>query len=345
MTSSTKLRAGLVGFGTAAQFFHMPLLLSSGRFEITHVMERSKSLSRDALPSATIVRSMADLVAAPIDVVVIATPTNLHFEQAKIALEAKKHVVVDKPMCVTSAEASVLIETARANSVVLTVFQNRRWDSDFLTVRKLLESKTLGDLSHFEAHFDRFRPSLKGNWKESADVGGGGLLYDLGAHLVDQMLTLFGPPTSISSDVQSQREGCSNDDYFRLECQYPGLLVVLTAGMLVENPTPKYTIRGANGSFIKYGEDGQETALRAGRTPLTDGDSWGHEPEAHYGVLKRPGQPDERVVSEPGNYSAYYIGLADTIQHGAARLVHPEESAAGIAILEKAKAAFLVAQA
>ncbi|EQC36194.1 hypothetical protein SDRG_06305 [Saprolegnia diclina VS20] len=246
-------------------------------------------------------------------------------------------------MCVTSAEASVLIETARANNVVLTVFQNRRWDSDFLTVRKLLENKTLGDLSHFEALYDRFLPSLDGAWRESADVNGGGLLYDLGAHLVDQMLTLFGPPTNISSDVQSQREGSSNDDYFRLECQYPGLLVVLTASMLVEN-TPKYTIRGANGSFIKYGEDGQATAMRAGRTPLTDGDSWGREPEAHYGVLERPGQPDERVVSERGNYGAFYIGVADTIQHGAAQLVHPEESAAGIAILEKAKAAFLAAQ-
>ncbi|OQS05486.1 hypothetical protein THRCLA_02390 [Thraustotheca clavata] len=342
MAHQTKLRAGLVGFGTAAQFFHVPLLLASGRFEISHVMERTKSLSRELLPDAIIVRSMQELIASDIDVVVIATPTNLHYEQAKISLEAKKHVVVDKPMCVSYEQAQELIAIANGNNVILTVFQNRRWDSDFLTVHDLLKKKTLGELSHFEVHFDRYRPLLKGNWKESVDVQGGGLLYDLGAHLVDQMLTLFGKPASIKADVQSQRGENLNDDYFRLECQYPNnFLVVLTAGMLVKEKTPKYLIQGSKGSFLKYGEDGQETALRAGRTPATDGENWGKESEEMWGTLTIGNESPVAVPSIPGNYSAFYKGLADSIQNEAPRLVNPQDSAAAIQIIEKAKADFI----
>ncbi|OQR90693.1 hypothetical protein ACHHYP_05314 [Achlya hypogyna] len=343
--TSPLLRAGLVGFGTAAQFFHMPLLLASGRFEITHVLERSKALSRESLPRATIVRTLAELVATDIDVVIIATPTDMHFEQAKMALLAGKHVVVDKPMCVTHAQATELIGLATTQKVVLTVFQNRRWDADFLTVRKLIESQTLGALEHFEVHFDRYRPTLKGNWKESPDAAGGGMLYDLGAHLVDQMLTLFGPPASIHADVQSQRDGCENDDYFRLECSYEsGLLVVLTAGMLVKDPAPKYIVRGANGIYTKFGEDGQETALRAGRTPATEGEHWGLEAEEQWGRIERASEATEVVRTEPGNYGAFYKGLADTLQFGTPQLVRPEESAAAIAIIEQAKASFLASK-
>ncbi|OQS00839.1 hypothetical protein ACHHYP_02245 [Achlya hypogyna] len=336
-----KLRVGLVGFGMAAQVFHLPLLLAAERFDVTHVLERTKEASRAVLPNARIVRSMAALVATDIDVVVIASPSNLHYEQAAAALAAKKHVVVDKPMCVTAAEADALLGAAAEANVVLTVFQNRRWDADFLTVRKLLAAQTLGKVHHFEAHYDRYRPALKDVWREDINVPGSGLVYDLGAHLVDQMLVLFGPPTSIHADVQSQRKGYVNDDYFRFECTYPGLSVVLTAGMLVKEPTPKYTIRGENGTYIKFGEDGQEAALKAGRTPKTEGGAWGVEPESLWGHLQLGDAPAQAVASVPGNYDAFYTGLADTIQLGTPLLVRPEESAAVIRFLEAAKATFL----
>ncbi|KAF0687213.1 hypothetical protein As57867_021001, partial [Aphanomyces stellatus] len=337
MTSSSSplLRAGLVGFGTAAKFFHLPLLQASGRFEITHVVERTQSLSAVVLPRATIVRSLDALLATDVDLVVIATPTNMHYAQAKAALEAKKHVVVDKPFCVSHAEALDLAATAKANNVVLSVFHNRRWDSDFLTVQDLVQQKTLGDLQYAEIHFDRYRPEPKHNWKENPETPGGGMMYDLGSHLVDQMLRLFGTPESIHADVQSQRGANLNDDYFRLECRYAdGLIVVLTAGMLVKELGPKFILRGSAGSFEKYGLDEQEAALRDGVSPHDA--AFGVEPESIHGTLTR-GETKTTVPSRRGDYIVFYRGVADAIEHGAAPPVSPEDAAHVIQIVETAK--------
>ncbi|RHY57267.1 hypothetical protein DYB30_004170 [Aphanomyces astaci] len=363
-TTSALFRAGLVGFGTAATFFHLPLLQASGRFEVTHVVERTQSLSRSVLPNATIVRSVEALLAAtpPVDVVVIATPTNLHYAQAKLALLAKKHVVVDKPFCVSHAEATELVALAASQGVLLTVFHNRRWDSDFLTVQDLLRQNLLGHVEYVEIHFDRcefihdctmyaiqptsitrrFRPEPKHNWKEDPAIGGGGLLYDLGSHLVDQMLVLFGPPASIQAKVETQRHyGVSSvgtDDYFHLTCQYDsGLVVVVTAGMLVAEIGPKFILRGTNGSFEKYGLDAQEASLRIGGSPATD-PTFGVEDESLWGTWTKGPNAGERVPSQRGNYVAYYKGVADAIQHGTPPPVRAEDAARVIEILEQAKA-------
>lgn len=335
---AAKIRVGLVGFGTGSSVFHAPLLMSSGQFELTHVLERSTSKSQVLSPAPKTVRSMEELLAMDVQLVVISTPTTVHFEQAKQAMEAKRHVVVDKPLCVTAQQADNLCGIAKANGVLFSIFHNRRFDSDFLTLRGLIEDGTLGEVQKFEAHYDRYRPSMKGYWKEKAGLCGG-VLYDLGAHVTDQALQLFGEPDSVVSDVQIQCEGAENDDYFRLEFKYNKFSkreVILTAGMLVKNPGPKYTVVGTKGTFVKYGEDGQEDALRAGKRP--DDEGWGQEPQSTYGKFTDAATGETRVVpSKLGSYEVYYKNIAAAIRGEEKLLVNPEEVIPQIRIIEEAK--------
>lgn len=335
---AAKIRVGLVGFGTGSSVFHAPLLMSSGQFELTHVLERSTSKSQVLSPAPKTVRSMEELLAMDVQLVVISTPTTVHFEQAKQAMEAKRHVVVDKPLCVTAQQADDLCGIAKANGVLFSIFHNRRFDSDFLTLRGLIEDGTLGEVQKFEAHYDRYRPSMKGYWKEKAGLCGG-VLYDLGAHVTDQALQLFGEPDSVVSDVQIQCEGAENDDYFRLEFKYNKFSkreVILTAGMLVKNPGPKYTVVGTKGTFVKYGEDGQEDALRAGKRP--DDEGWGQEPQSTYGKFTDAATGETRVVpSKLGSYEVYYKNIAAAIRGEEKLLVNPEEVIPQIRIIEEAK--------
>lgn len=335
---AAKIRVGLVGFGTGSSVFHAPLLMSSGQFELTHVLERSTSTSQVLSPAPKTVRSMEELLAMDVQLVVISTPTTVHFEQAKQAMEAKRHVVVDKPLCVTAQQADNLCGIAKANGVLFSIFHNRRFDSDFLTLRGLIEDGTLGEVQKFEAHYDRYRPSMKGYWKEKAGLCGG-VLYDLGAHVTDQALQLFGEPDSVVSDVQIQCEGAENDDYFRLEFKYNKFSkreVILTAGMLVKNPGPKYTVVGTKGTFVKYGEDGQEDALRAGKRP--DDEGWGQEPQSTYGKFTDAATGETRVVpSKLGSYEVYYKNIAAAIRGEEKLLVNPEEVIPQIRIIEEAK--------
>ncbi|KAL3673715.1 hypothetical protein V7S43_001412 [Phytophthora oleae] len=333
-----KIPVGLVGFGTGSSVFHAPLLVSSGQFDLTHVLERSTSKSQVLSPAPKIVRSMDELLATDVQLVVISTPTTVHFEQAKQAMQAKRHVVVDKPLCVTEQQAKDLCAIAKENGVLFSVFHNRRFDSDFLTMRSLIEDGTLGQVQKFEAHYDRYRPTMKGYWKEKAGLCGG-VLYDLGAHVTDQALQLFGVPDSVVSDVQIQREGAENDDYFRLEFKYkafPELEVILSAGMLVKNPGPKYTVVGTKGTFEKYGEDGQEDALRAGKRPGDEG--WGQVPESTYGKFTDAATGETRVIpSKLGSYEVYYKNIAAAIRGEEKLLVNPEEVVPQIRIIEEAK--------
>ncbi|TMW60491.1 hypothetical protein Poli38472_000533 [Pythium oligandrum] len=334
--SSEPIRIGLIGFGMASTVFHVPLIQSTGRFVITHVLERSSDKSAVLEPKPTIVRTLGDLLASPIELVVIASPTSVHFEQAKAAILAKKHVVADKPLCVTAAEAEELVRLASENDVVFTVFQNRRWDSDFLTIKSVIESGKVGELELYEAHYDRYRPTLKGVWREQA-VPGSGILYDLGAHLVDQALQLFGVPDDVIADVQIQREGAENDDYFRLELVYNnrrGLKVILGAGMLAKELGPKYILKGTKGRLEKFGEDPQEAMLRDGGRP---GDAqWGRESEEQSATLYL-GESSERVPTHVGTYEVYYANVADVIRNKTALFVDPRSIVAQIRIIEDAK--------
>jgi len=273
-----------------------------------------------------------------IDLVVIATPNTSHYNLAKEAIEAGKHVVVDKPFTITTKDADDLIELATTKNKIISVFHNRRWDSDFMTVKKIIESRVLGNLVEVEIHFDRFRNYIKENaWREE-DLPGSGILYDLGSHLIDQSQVLFGLPEEISADIRIQRPGGKSVDNFELILHYRNLKVTLKAGMLIKESGPHYMLYGDMGSFIKYGLDVQEEALKKGLTPLNI-ENWGQEPESIWGNLniEKDGQTIIREVeSEIGVYRAYYSNIYNVITDGEELIVKPQEARNTIRIIELA---------
>jgi scyllo-inositol 2-dehydrogenase (NADP+) len=265
---AAQIQVGLIGYGIAGQVFHAPMINAVPDLRLTKVVERHRDASHQRYPWIEVVKQADDLFQdAAIDLIVIATPNQSHFELAQQALLAGKHVVVDKPFTTTSAQAQQLIDLAQQTERILTVHQNRRWDGDFQTVKQVIDQGYLGRLVEYEAHYDRFRNTLKlGAWRESPDVGSG-ILFDLGSHLIDQAQVLFGLPQSITADVRVQREGAKADDYFEIGLDYGDLKVILKAGMLVRELGPHFILHGSEGSFIKYGMDPQEAALRRGLTP------------------------------------------------------------------------------
>ncbi len=283
-----------------------------------------------------IVRDAAELLDDPrIALVVVATPNVTHFDLARRALLAGKHVVVDKPFTVTEAQARELIALAEAQKRVLTVFQNRRWEGDFLTIRRLLDEGALGRLVSYEARFDRFRNVPRpAAWRESGDPGAG-ILYDLGAHLIDQALLLFGRPDRITADVRRERDFGGSDDAFDIWMDYPRMKVTLAAGMLVREPAPRYTLRGTDATFVKFGKDPQESDLAAVRSPRDAG--WGREPRAQWGTLYSD-RGEQRVETLPGHYAAFYENVRDAIAGAAPLAVDPGTAAATIGIIEQALA-------
>ncbi len=308
---------GLIGYGMAGRVFHAPLIQSVDGLHLRTIAKRDE------------VEAM--LADDRIELVVVATPNISHFDLARRALLAGKHVVVDKPFTVTSAEARRLIDLARERSRVLTVFHNRRWEGDFLTLRRLLEEKVFGRIVSYEARFDRFRNEPRpGAWRESADPGSG-ILYDLGSHLIDQAVLLFGAPDRITADVRRERDFGSTDDAFDIWMDHGPVKVTLRAGMLVREPTPRYTLRGTSATFTKYGKDPQEADLAAGRSPRDPG--WGREPREQWGTLFTDGG-EERVETLPGNYAAFYENVRDAIATGAPLAVDPEQARLTIELME-----------
>jgi scyllo-inositol 2-dehydrogenase (NADP+) len=284
-----------------------------------------------------VVASAAELLEDPaVELVVVAAPNAVHHELAAAALRAGRHVVVDKPFTLTTAEADELIELAEAGDRRLSVFHNRRWDGDFLTVRRCLDAGLLGEVSSFSSRYDRFRPAPKGGWKEAA-VPGSGILYDLGPHLIDQALQLFGPPETVSADLRVQRPGVEALDWAHLVLGYGRLRVLLRAGMEVRDPGPRFEVHGDLGSFVKWGLDPQEAALRAGGRPGDPG--WGSEPPDLHGTLTTEVAGLElrgRVTGVPGDYGAFYAAMAAAIAGDGPVPVAPAEARATIAVIEHA---------
>ena len=313
------INTGIIGFGIGGNTFHAPVIATTEGLHISSIRARKETevtLAKERYPDATITADANDIINDPaIELVVIATPNSSHHSLAKQALLAGKHVVVDKPFTITSTDAADLIHIATEQGRVLSVHHNRRYDSDFRTIQKLLDGGLLGRLVEFESHYDRFRNFLKPNaWREK-DEPGAGILYDLGAHLIDQPLVLFGLPEAITADIRVQREGTKATDNFELVLHYPDLKVTLKAGMLVSQALPRYILLGDKGSFIKYGLDVQEAALKAGLTPLTKTD-WGIEPENVWGNLftELNGTTfSGKVQSEPGDYRDYYRNIYNAI--------------------------------
>jgi scyllo-inositol 2-dehydrogenase (NADP+) len=321
------IKTGIVGYGIAGAFFHEPLIRNVEGLELRAV----STSSPEKAPRDLAVLSHEALIADPaIDLVVIASPNRFHFPLAQAALLAGKHVVVDKPFTITTAEADELIALARREGRLLTVFQNRRWDGDFLTVQELLQSGRLGQVMLFEAHWDRFRPAIKRGWRETL-VDGAGLLFDLGPHLIDQALLLFGRPESVIIDKAIQREGASVDDYFQITLRFGRMRVILSASNLVAKPRPRFALFGTNGAFVKYGLDPQEDMLRAGQRP-SDAD-FGIEAAEMHGTLTPSDGREEKVPTRPGRYLSFYEAVVNAIRNGDPAPVDPADARDALALI------------
>jgi scyllo-inositol 2-dehydrogenase (NADP+) len=328
------IQVGLIGFGFAGRIFQSNVIQAVEGLELAAIVQRSGSEAAIAFPHARILTSVEDLLKdSSIRLVVVATPNASHLPIARQCLLADRDVVIDKPFALSSMEAAELIRLARARGRLLSVYQNRRWDGDFLTVRKLLENDRLGRLVMFESHYDRFRqlPRLHA-WREDGGPGGG-VLWDLGAHLVDQALVLFGVPASVWASVRMEREGARSDDAFDLSLHYPashsqavpsGLSVWLRATCLARDPGPRFTLNGTEGTFRKFGIDCQEAHLLAG--DVFSSKPWGLEGPEHWGTL---------TVDE-GDYRGYYINIRDAIHGNAALEVTPLQAWRTMRVLEMA---------
>jgi scyllo-inositol 2-dehydrogenase (NADP+) len=306
---------GLVGYGLAGSALHAPLVGAEPRLRLHAVASRHPEKVHRDLPAVRVVATPAELLEdAAVELVVVAAPNRLHHRLAAAALGAGRHVVVDKPFVVASSEADELIGLAERRGRLLSVFHNRRWDGDYLTVRHCVRAGLLGRVSTYVSRYDRFVPQVAGGWRERQEPGSG-VLYDLGAHLVDQALQLFGLPATVVADVGAQRPGALADDYFHLVLGYGRLRVILHAGSLVRAPGPRFEVHGDRGSFVKHGLDQQAVALEAGRRPGDPG--WGSEPEDRYGTLTTEVgglQVAGRLGTLPGSYQSFYRELAQAIR-------------------------------
>ncbi|WP_437953136.1 oxidoreductase [Sorangium sp. So ce296] len=331
---SQRVYVGLVGYGLAGAVFHAPLIRAIPRLRLAAIATRREGQVMTDHSGVAVHPTPEVLIAEPgIDLVVIASPNETHVPLARAALEAGKHVVVDKPFTITSAEADELIALAARRGRLLSVFQNRRWDADFRTVRHCIEQGLLGEVASYEAHFDRFRPAIKQGWREEA-APGSGILYDLGAHLIDQALVLFGPPRAVTADLLAQRPEARTVDYFHLTLDYGRRRVIVRSSTLACEPGARFAVHGDGGSFLKYGIDGQEDALKAGKRPGAP--EWGREDPRWFGTLVTATGERRAIESLPGAYEAYYEGIADAILDGAPPPVRAEEARDVIRIIEAA---------
>lgn len=335
------INAAVIGYGLAGSVFHAPIINSTEGINLKTIYttnSNSKAMIGRIYPDTTVVTDVKEIFAdEDIDLVVIAAPNECHYSLAEEAILAGKNVVVDKPFTILSQDADKLIALAQEKNVVLSVYQNRRWDGDFKTLKKVIESGMLGNLVEFESHIDKFRNYSKNNWRE-ADAPGTGLLYDLGPHMIDQALTLFGLPSAVTADLRMQRECAKTIDNFELILHYEKLKVTLKVGMLVKIPMPRYILQGENGAFVKYGLDIQEEDLTNGLTPMNKR-HWGMEPQLQFGrisALVNGLNMNGVVESEPGDYRDYYRNLHQVITQGSELIVKPQQAANNIKIIEQA---------
>ncbi|WP_322066567.1 oxidoreductase [Burkholderia ubonensis] len=332
---SSLLRIGLMGFGFAGATFHAPVIAASGRTQVAAIATGQPDRARAAYPDARIVADLDALLALDdIECVVIATPNDTHFPLARQVLDAGRHVVVDKPVTLTSDEALALARLANARSRVFAPFHNRRWDGDFLTVRRVVESGELGRITYVTSHFDRFRPQVRVRWREEA-ARGGGLLLDLGPHLIDQALALFGLPDTVSATVKTRRDNGSAPDFVHVQLGYPDKDVALHASALSAIEPARFTLHGTRGSYQKFGLDTQEDQLKAGLTP-DDVEFGGGNPPGVLRVLDGDVETERPVPTLDGQYAEFYRALAASIREGAPFPVAPQDAVDVMTIIELA---------
>jgi scyllo-inositol 2-dehydrogenase (NADP+) len=354
------IRVGLVGFGLAGRIFHAAIIHAVEGLELAAIVQRTGSSARETYPQVCIHRSVDELLRdKTVRLVVVATPNESHFPIAKHCLLADRDVVIDKPFALNSTEAAELIQLARTRGRLLSVYHNRRWDGDFRTVRTLLGSGRLGRLVMYESHYDRYRPQPRLDaWRDNGSPGGG-ILFDLGSHLIDQALVLFGLPDAIWAEVRKERQGARIDDAFDLRLQYRSLtnshrvetspkarisgaddsgpVVWLRATCLARDPGPRFTLNGTRATFRKFGMDPQEDRMRAG--DFFQSTPWGEDPEELWGVLTEDvdGRPvSNHIPTEPGDYRGYYANIRDALLGVAPLEVKPTEAWRTMRILEAA---------
>lgn len=330
------INVGLVGYGFASQTFHAPLIQATEGLDLVAVSSSDAAKVQASLPNVEVeAQALALCKRSDIDLIVIPTPNDTHFSIAKAALTAGKHVVIDKPFTVTLSEGKLLRKLADDKERLLSVFHNRRWDSDFLTIKALLKAGTLGRLVNVESRFDRFRPEVRDRWREKA-APGGGIWFDLGPHLLDQACELFGMPQAILLELGALRDGAKADDDFLALLDYESFRVTLAAGTLVAEPTPRFRLHGTQGSFVKYGLDPQEDRLKAGEAPTPQ---WGEDTQ-HGTLTLREGEGEDAPLTRrelptlPGDYLAYYQGIAAAIRDKAPLPVSVDDALRSMALLE-----------
>ncbi len=319
----------------SGKVFHGPLLDAHPEFELAAVVERTKKEAKAFHPNIKEYSSLEQLLKdESIGWVVVNTPHFLHFEQAKAALKSGKNVIVEKPLALTVSECQTLFDLAESGGLALTVFQNRRWDSDFLTVKNLLVTGKLTGVTLFESRYDRFRNYIEPNtWKELAGLGAG-LVYNLGPHLIDQALVLFGEPLSVWARIRSERLNSQIPDSYLIVLEYQNLEVRLSSSYHIKEEMPRFALHGSGGSFVKFGLDVQEEALKKGIKPGSD--NWGKEPESLYGILHTADGSRDKVVSETGDYRAFYNSIS-AYCHGQSSLpVSRNEAVNVIKVIESA---------
>ena len=331
MVISSPIRVGVIGFGFVSKTFHVPLLQATDGYRITAVSSSRPGDVTGVLPDVQVVSDPKLLATHPdIDLVVIASPNETHAPLAELAMRAGRNVVVDKPFTVTVEEARHLAAVAKEKNVLLSVFQNRRWDSDFLTVRDAMREDLVGRIVLFESRIDRYRPEVRDRWREVPGPGAG-LLYDLGPHLIDQTLLLFGIPDSVQATLAKQRRGARTDDFFQLVLRYGEMVATLGAGSLVSGGSARFSVHGERASVVKQKPDIEEDQLRAGVLPGSP--DWGLDPDD--ALLYEGTTGDTRALKAArGDQRGYYVALREALHQRAPNPVPPEQGATVMGIIE-----------
>lgn len=328
------IKTGLVGFGISGQSFQTPIITACSEFDLSAVVSSDATKVHRQLPNAQVYSQLEDLLAdSDIELVIISTPNHRHIPQAKLALKAGKHVVVEKPFSVSSEEAKELIILANQLGKQLSVYQSRRFDGDFRTIQALMKDGSLNDIHTFYSSYNRFRPEVKVRWREQ-DIPGAGILYDLGAHLIDQALCLFGTPDKVTAILKNQRPNAQAVDHFHVILHYPQCEAILHGNCLSTAEGPRFQVFAENGTFIKYGMDRQEDMLRELKGP--DSKGWGEDLAEHFGSYTDESGSQKTIETKIGGYQDFYHQLAQAIRHGDNVPIEPEQALDVIRVIEAA---------
>ncbi len=336
--SKKTITSAIVGFGLSGRVFHAPFMHHSTQFDLTKIAQRTSDSAKAEYPNVESVNSLQEILDdKTIELVVVATPNETHFEMAAKVLKAGKHLVIEKPFAVSVEETRELISLAESNHLNMFVFHNRRWDGDFLTVQRIIEQNFLGKIVEYEAHYNRFKPELNPKpWKEAKGPGSG-ILYDLGTHIIDQAVCLFGKPNSVTAHLFKQRKETKIDDAFDVLLEYASLKVTLKSTLLAKEEGPRYIIHGRNGSFVKSGIDPQEDDMVAGISPVSE--NWGVDNKNNWGLLNtnlNGLQFQGRVETIRGNYWGFYENVYTVMRESGSIAIPPSSAQITTEIIESA---------